>query len=224
MAPRYEQKVDSEIQRFWGWSYVEFIKQLLDLTSFSPADRILDLATGTSVIPRELVRRGKTFGQIVGLDLTPAMLLQGKDLIGNQDQQMPIHLTCGSAVKLPLCSGHFDVVTCGLASHHMDVPLFLGEVKRVLKPGGKLTVADVSASPAWRILFVVSLIRMAAFLYFLPKEGFSRALAEAESLSHIYTAEEWQLALSQAGFTYIQVNRLPTNHFWSPVPLIIQAA
>jgi ubiquinone/menaquinone biosynthesis C-methylase UbiE len=106
----------------------------------------------------------------------------------------------------------------------MNVPVFLAEVKRVLKPGGRLTLADVSASPAWRILFVVSLIRMAAFLYFLPKEGLSRALAEAESLSHIYTAEEWHEALSQAGFVDIQVTRLPTNHFWSPVPLILQAA
>ncbi|MDD5369363.1 MAG: methyltransferase domain-containing protein [Anaerolineaceae bacterium] len=223
MAPHYEQKVDGELQRFWGWSYSGFVNKLLDLTPFSPEDLILDIATGTCVIPRELIRRGKTSGQIVGLDLTPGMLLRGKHLIGNPDHSLPIRLTCGSAIELPLCNQHFDVVTCGLASHHMDVSHFLAEVKRVLKPGGSLTVADVGASRVWRNMFVVSLIRIAAFIYFLPVEGISRAFAEAESLSHIYTAEEWQAALLKAGFTEIHITRLPTNHFWSPVPLILHA-
>ncbi len=74
LAPRYEQTVDGELRRFWGWSYDGFIENMINMTQFQPDDVVLDVATGTGVIPRKLVGRGKISGQIIGLDITLAML------------------------------------------------------------------------------------------------------------------------------------------------------
>ena len=74
MAPRYEQVVDSELNRFWGWSYSGFIKILLASTPIQPDDIILDVATGTGVIPSLLEKAGHPHSQIHGLDITMSML------------------------------------------------------------------------------------------------------------------------------------------------------
>lgn len=223
MAPLYEEKVDGELQRFMGWSYEEFIHILLDHACVLEHDKVLDIATGTSLIPRTMVERGKQNGQIVGLDLTPAMLVKAKSITTATPKLQHIELTCGSALELPFRTSYFDVVTCGLASHHMHVRTFVDELFRVLRPGGTITVADVSAPAFWSKPLVVPIIRVAALVYFLPTEGFARALAEASALSNIYTATVWREVLAKAGFTSIQITVLSKTHFWSPIPLILQA-
>src|SRR5512146_137953 len=81
IATRYEQVVDGELQRFWGWSYDGFIDNLLRCTPLRENDRVLDVASGTAVIPLKLEVAGKKQGQIIGLDLTYAMLQKGKQKI-----------------------------------------------------------------------------------------------------------------------------------------------
>lgn len=81
LAPRYERVVDGELNRFWGWSYTEFVDRLIESTPIADGDTILDLATGTSVIPRRLVERVKKDLRIVGLDITARMLKRGKEKI-----------------------------------------------------------------------------------------------------------------------------------------------
>jgi hypothetical protein len=105
----------------------------------------------------------------------------------------------------------------------MHVRTFVDELLRVLRPGGTITIADVSAPDFWSTPLVVPFIRVAALIYFLPTEGFARALAEAASLSNIYTASGWRDVLAEAGFTSIQITILSRSHYWSPIPLILQA-
>lgn len=223
MAPRYEQTVDGELQRFWGWSYAGFVENLIDLTPLREEDAVLDVATGTAVIPLKLVRGGKHTGRIVGLDITLAMLRKGRQKIEARGEPSPISLTCASAMSMPYGNGSFDVALCGLATHHLDVAVLLAEMSRVLRSGGRLTIADVSGSPAWRLPVVNTLIRIAAFLYFLPREGFARARSESGALSNVYTGEEWKEKLRETKFEEIQITELPTSHFWSPSPLVIRA-
>jgi len=223
MAPEYEQKVDGELHKFWGWSYAGFVDNLIQITPLRPGDRILDVATGTSVIPRELQYRGKSEGSIVGLDITLAMLNSGKQIMQSNGGMKDIHLACGSALSMPFRNDHFDVVLCGLASHHMDVTILLAEMNRVLKRGGHLTIADVGGSPAWRHPVIKNMIRMGTFLYFLPSEGPARARSESSALSNVRTVDEWGKALAQQGFGSIEITRLSTNHFWAPAPLVMRA-
>jgi ubiquinone/menaquinone biosynthesis C-methylase UbiE len=99
----------------------------------------------------------------------------------------------------------------------------LSESIRILKPGGRLTIADVGASAAWRLPVINSLMRLATFLYFLHREGSARARAEAGALSHVLTAQEWESKLAELGFDRVSITRLPTKRFWTPPPLVIQA-
>jgi ubiquinone/menaquinone biosynthesis C-methylase UbiE len=236
LAPRYEQVVDKELKRFWGWGYMDFVDHILTITPFHDGDIVLDVATGTAVIPLKLIRLGTAWGEIQGLDITHAMLKKARRKIdaaaaaqpdplkeGGARPSSPISLTCASAMAMPYHSSHFDVVLCALAAHHLDVPVVLAEMARVLKPGGRLAIADVIGSVVWQLPVISSLIRAATFVYFLPQEGLARARAESSALSNVYTAAEWEHRLAEAGFEGIQITTLPTSHSWLPSPLIIQA-
>ena len=223
LAPRYEKVVDNELTRFWGWSYAGFVDRLIESTPIVDGDSILDLATGTSVIPRRLVEMVKRDFQVVGLDITLRMLKRGKEKIDQEKANVNIHLACGDAMVMPFNNESFSVAMCGLATHHMNVPLMLSEMRRVLKPGGALTISDVGGSLYWQLPGVKTLIKIATFFYFLVTENTFRAWTETSALPNVYTAEEWHLLLRESGFTSIQVTELPKSHTWIPSPLLITA-
>lgn len=223
MASEYEVKVDGELQRFWGWSYQSFIEKLIDLTPIKLGDKVLDVATGTGFIPRHLFLNGHSPSQVIALDLTLEMLRKGKPLIQSRRLEASVHLACGSGMRLPFQDQYFDAVICGLASHHMNVIQILSEFRRVLKPGGIITIADVGSADTWQNPLVKTILRIGAFVYFLPSEGYARALSESASLSNILSAKDWKNALESVNLLNIQIDQLSTNHFWSPVPLIIRA-
>jgi ubiquinone/menaquinone biosynthesis C-methylase UbiE len=223
LSPRYEQVVDGELKKFWGWSYTGFIDNLISLSQIQDEDVVLDVATGTGVIPLRLAEKGKTGGKIIGLDITQAMLKRAQAKIRASATPLPIELTCASAMNMPYQDAYFDVILCGLASHHLDVPVVLAEMKRLLKPGGRLNIADVGGASSWRLPMVNGLIRLATFAYFLPKEGYARAKSEAGALSNVLSADEWKENLEQLGFIHIIISNLPTSHSWFPTPLVIQA-
>ena len=223
LAPRYEKVVDSELNRFWGWSYAGFVDRLIESTPIADGDLILDLATGTSVIPRRLVEKIKKEFRVVGLDITARMLKRGKEKIDQDKANLNIHLACGDAMVMPFDNMSFNVVMCGLATHHMNVPRMLSEINRVLKKGGRISLADAGGSSLWRLPVIKFIIRTVAFLYFLAVENISRAWAEAAAVSNIRTADEWKLILSEFGFIDIQIAVLPSKRFWIPSPLVIEA-
>jgi len=136
---------------------------------------------------------------------------------------VPIELACGDAMGMPFKKDAFDVIICGLATHHMNVPRLLFEMRRVLKLGGALTIADVGGSLRWKLPGVRTLIKIATFFYFLVTENIFRGWTEASALPNVYTAEEWQSSLRESGFTGIRVAELPKSHAWIPSPLLITA-
>jgi ubiquinone/menaquinone biosynthesis C-methylase UbiE len=223
LAPRYEEVVNAELNRFWGWSYAAFVSQLIQMTPIPEGVKMLDLATGTGVIPRKVISTGLRRSPIHGLDITRSMLLRAKQKIITERIQDQVHLVCASAMEIPYANGSFDLVTCALATHHMDVRLLLSETSRILCKGGMLSIADVGGSELWKLPIVKFFLRIAAFVYFLIKENKSRAWAEAEAISNVRSKEEWFELLVQAGFQDIKITKLKSKHRWIPEPLVIQA-
>jgi ubiquinone/menaquinone biosynthesis C-methylase UbiE len=222
LAPRYEEVVNAELNRFWGWSYTAFVNQLIQMTPLTPGARMLDLATGTGVIPIKVLNEGFP-GPVHGLDITRSMLLRARKKSAASGVQEKFDLVCASAMEIPYADECFDLVTCALATHHMNVPRLLSEVGRILSEGGMLSMADVGGSELWKSPLVKSLLRVAAFLYFLVKENASRARAEAEAVANVRSGEEWSALLAQAGFQDIRITRLKSKHRWIPEPLVVQA-
>jgi demethylmenaquinone methyltransferase/2-methoxy-6-polyprenyl-1,4-benzoquinol methylase len=223
MAPNYEAIVDGELKRFWGWHYDDFVNELLSHLPTPATGKILDVATGTAVIPRKLISLQQSPEHIFGLDLTMGMLQSGSQKIAKLGKAHEISLTNGNAMQMPYQDNTFDILICGLATHHMDVHVMLAEMNRIIKPGGKLLLVDVGAGILWKIPIYHQLIQLSTLVYFTIQEGFSRARAEMSALPNIHTHKEWKTILEEEGFENISIKKLWRKFFWIPNPLIIQA-
>lgn len=222
LAPRYETVVDNELNKFWGWSYEGFIKFLLENTPIESGELLLDIATGTGVIPRAVMQSNPNC-KIVGVDITRAMLNQGKKKLGNELFGKKVFLTTGNAMFMPFASQSYDLVLCGLATHHMQVDQLTAEIHRILKAKGRFSLADVGGAKWWKNPIINFFIKILAYLYFLITENKDRAWAEASAVSNVYTADDWHKILVNAGFTQVKITHLKSTKFWVPDPLLIQA-
>ena len=223
LAPRYEEVVNAELDRFWGWSYIGFVNQLIQTTPIPKKGKMLDLATGTGVIPITVASNGHGMSRVHGLDITMSMLARARKKLVSGDINTQIDLVCASAMDIPYASDSFDLVTCALATHHMEVRLLLSESWRILREEGVLSIADVGGSKLWKNPVVRFFLRIAAFVYFLLQENIHRAWAEAEAVSNVRSKEEWLDLLIETGFRNIKIKKLKSKHSWVPEPLVIQA-
>jgi ubiquinone/menaquinone biosynthesis C-methylase UbiE len=223
LAPRYEEVVDSELSRFWGWSYKRFVENFLEDIPIEEGDIVLDVATGTGEIPLRMKLNGASQNNIHGLDITYPMLEKAKGRLSDHDHQEGVDLVCASGMEIPYAGESFRVVTCALATHHMDVEKLICEMHRILQDGGRAVIADVGASAAWKLPGIKLLLRLAAFIYFLFKETLNRAWAEAGAISKIRSIEEWNEILHSIGFRDIRFTKLKSRYFWIPEPHIINA-
>jgi ubiquinone/menaquinone biosynthesis C-methylase UbiE len=223
LAPRYESTLDSELSKFWGWRYSDFVDHLIRMTPIQQSDIILDVATGTALIPRKISNLINKNGPIHGLDITPAMLERAKGKIDENNLPDRFRFVCASAMSMPYTKGAFDVVLCGLATHHMDVHVMLSEMSRVLRDGGELAIADVGGSPWWNFPGIKFLIKILAFIYYSFQENLKRAWAETQGVSNIRSAEEWYDLLHETGFEGIKISRLRSKFPWFPQPMLIRS-
>ena len=222
LAPQYEATMDRELQLFWGISYQEFVDRFIATLVFPQGARVLDIATGTAMIPLQVTRRVPGISRVVGLDITPAMLAHGQENVRSSDQSSRIRLVCGSGMVMPFGSRAFDVITCGLGMHHMDADQLVRQMKRVLSPGGWLLMADVGAAPIWRS-FIGKVGLAALFLRFGLRYSRVRIQAEMDALANMRTASEWRAFLTAAGFTDITITEMPGLYRFHPVALLIKA-
>jgi demethylmenaquinone methyltransferase/2-methoxy-6-polyprenyl-1,4-benzoquinol methylase len=101
-----------------------------------PGDRVLDACCGTGDLAVEVERRG---GRVVGLDFSERMLERARKKSGT------IEWVRGDALALPFADGEFDAVTVGFGIRNLeDLGRGLGELGRVLRPGGRLAVLEIT--------------------------------------------------------------------------------
>jgi ubiquinone/menaquinone biosynthesis C-methylase UbiE len=223
LAPQYEETVDRELRQFWGVSYEALVDRLVKQASVNRGDMVLDVATGTALIPRMLAGQVGAGGRVVGLDITLAMLDHGRNKVGTTGPSLPISLVCASAAAMPFAGGVFDVAICGFGTHHMDVSRLLSEMRRVLRAGGSIVVADVGIPAFWRSRWGMALLRLLLVIYRLRHMNSARVRAETDALSNIRTAGEWQAVVSDAGFTQIVVLQSRPRRPWYPCALMVRA-
>ena len=111
---------------------------LVEYADPQPGERALDVATGTGNTAFAVAERG---AETTGVDVSTGMLGQARRRA--DEEGVGLRFVEGSAESLPFGDGAFDLVTARHAPHHFrDVPRFLTEVHRVLRPGGRFVMAD----------------------------------------------------------------------------------
>ena len=116
----------------------EWVFERLPLDS---EDLLLEVAAGTGHVARRLAPRVRA---VVALDATWAMLEQGRGAAPAN-----VIFLQGDAGALPFPDASFDVVLARFAVHHFEQPkVQLAEMRRCLRPGGRLAVADIVADTA----------------------------------------------------------------------------
>jgi len=145
-------------------------------------------------------------GQIIGVDITPEMLAQGvlnAEEVGVKER---VQFALASAMNLPYPDDEFEVVLTSLALHHTTVSHSLDELVRVLKPGGRIAIADMGAPPAWRSAPISWLMLLLLWAYKVT--GSPKARADAEAFQQTYTAEEWRSLLAAKGLKRAQITAI----------------
>jgi len=124
--------------------------EILARAGVASGDRVLDVGTGPGYLALAASKLVAPGGAAIGIDASPEMIARARKLAAR----------CGSAAdylvataeSLPFDDDSFDAVVSRLVFHHLPGDMkrrALGEMARVLRPGGRLLVADL-ASPAAR--------------------------------------------------------------------------
>jgi demethylmenaquinone methyltransferase/2-methoxy-6-polyprenyl-1,4-benzoquinol methylase len=126
-------------------------RAMIDHIVPSSPGRVLDVASGTAGVALQLASR--TSAEVVGVDLTEAMLAQGHRNIGRARLGERVQLVAGRAEQLPFPDESFDALTFTYLLRYVDDPqATLRELARVVKPGGAVASLEFLAPPSrfWR--------------------------------------------------------------------------
>lgn len=105
-----------------------------------PGSWVLDVATGTGLVARELVRKNL---RVVGLDQSPAMIRRGVRSVRGAGLDQRIRFVLGQAQAIPFADEAFDAVTFTYLLRYVEDPAAtLAELARTLRPGGVMAALE----------------------------------------------------------------------------------
>ncbi|MDD4174530.1 MAG: ubiquinone/menaquinone biosynthesis methyltransferase, partial [Kiritimatiellae bacterium] len=114
------------------------------LAQDAPPDRVLDVATGTAdfaILAARLLPRAR----ITGIDLSAGMLASGRAKVLRAQLCDRIDLVRGDGLALPFADASFDAVTAAFGVRNFEsIPAGLAEMRRVLAPGGRVVILELS--------------------------------------------------------------------------------
>jgi demethylmenaquinone methyltransferase/2-methoxy-6-polyprenyl-1,4-benzoquinol methylase len=133
-------------------------RRAADLAHVGPGDRVLDVATGTGDLAIELSRRVAPAGEVVGTDFSEEMLAHARKKAGVSDdatsRSSAVHargkapeitFEWGNALELPYADGEFAAATVGFGARNFgDLRQGLSEMARVVRPGGRVVVLEIT--------------------------------------------------------------------------------
>lgn len=142
-------------------------------------ESVLDIGCGTGAMLSMIISDYKDV-QACGIDLSEKMIQKSAELLGQR-----VKLVVGDSDNLPWVDNSFDLVVCNSSFHHFPEPLkVLEEIKRVLKPNGRIIIADPWWSEPKRFLI----------------NSFLRSPVNFLGDVRIYSEPEFRKMLTDSGF------------------------
>jgi demethylmenaquinone methyltransferase/2-methoxy-6-polyprenyl-1,4-benzoquinol methylase len=110
-----------------------------DLAELRPGNRALDVATGTGDLAIELARRVAPGGEVIGSDFSEGMLQRARS------KAPELRFEWGDALQLPYEDDRFDAATVGFGARNFsDLERGVREMARVVRPGGKVVILEIT--------------------------------------------------------------------------------
>ncbi len=134
-------KISENAEDVWGWgSPAGQIRAdrranfFIETGKIKSTDEVLEIGCGTALFTEKVYN--KTKAKITATDLSPELLEQGKIKLPN------VTFKLEDAMHLSFADASFDVVFGSSIIHHLDFVKSLNEIKRVLRPGGRMVFAE----------------------------------------------------------------------------------
>jgi demethylmenaquinone methyltransferase / 2-methoxy-6-polyprenyl-1,4-benzoquinol methylase len=118
-------------------------QRAVERAEVGPGSNALDVCCGTGDLALELRRQIGPDGRVVGCDFSEPMLELARRKSG--DEGLPVEFGWADALDLPYGDASFDAVTIGFGARNLaDLDRGLVEMTRVLKPGGRLVILEIT--------------------------------------------------------------------------------
>ncbi len=187
IAPRYDllnRLLSAGTDQRWRRAAVAFLG--------APRARILDVCTGTADLLMAALRGGSQ-SRGAGVDLSTEMLRRAGGKLAREGLAQRASLLAGDVLRLPLRDSLFDGALIAFGIRNVSAPeAALLEIRRVLKPGGRLVVLEFSQPPG-----VLGRLYQLYFRHLLPRIG---ALISGDASAYRYLPASVERFPSPAGF------------------------
>jgi arsenite methyltransferase len=179
------------VQSFAGVGY------FFGLAALQPGERVVDLGSGSGMDTFIAAAKVGPRGSVIGVDMTPAQLRKAEALKAKLGLQH-VELRAGYIEALPLGDASVDVVISnGVINLAPEKDKVFREAARVLKPGGRLAIADI----------VTDVV--------LPEKVSCNATLWAACIGGAAQRDAYRQALEAAGLTVVEVKENPEYRFLS---------
>lgn len=201
-ARDYNEMDHTEVNRL----FVEDLLRTLN-NHGDPSGKILDLGTGTALIPIEICQQVAPPPLIVAVDLAEEMLKVARENIQSSGWEPSIRLDLIDAKRLPYPEETYAVVMSNSILHHIPEPLsVLMESWRVLQKGGVLFIRDLLRPESREQL-------EGLVAQYAGEESEHARQMFADSLHAALSIEEVADLCRQAGLTEVEINQTSDRHW-----------